>query len=73
MPSTVVLRFSFDAPSQTLRITFVSGMVYEYRNVPVEIYEAMKNSGSKGSYFNRRIRDRFEFEKIGGGQAGEES
>jgi len=42
-----------------------SGLVYEYKNVPEEIYNAMITSGSKGIYFNRHINGQYEFKPEG--------
>ena len=64
MPSSVVSAISYDASTATLRITFVSGMIYDYKNVPEETYIAMKTSGSKGIYLNQNIKGRYQFEKI---------
>ena len=50
--------------TSTLRIGYVSGMVYDYKNVPERIYRAMKKSVSKGSFLNRHIKEKFPFEKI---------
>ncbi len=52
MPSSVVLHTSYDRDTATLKITFVSGLAYEYKNVPQEVYNAMITSGAKGIYFN---------------------
>ncbi len=64
MPSSVVHKFSYDAATATLRVIFVSGKVYDYKNVPEEIYESMKTSGSKGTYLNVHIKNHYAFEKI---------
>ena len=64
MPSSVVANMSYNAHTFTLRITFVSGMIYDYKNVPEEVYYAMKTSGSKGTYLNQHIKGNYEFEKI---------
>ena len=63
MPSTVIRHFTYDRLSQTLQIKFVSGITYEYKNVPEEIYFQMKTAWSKGVYFNNHIKDKYEFEK----------
>lgn len=52
-------------PPLVLRITYVSGMVYDYKKVPEKIYKAMKASGSKGTYLNNYIKGHYEFEKVG--------
>ncbi len=64
MPSTVISTINYDAATSTLRITFVSGMIYDYKNVPEEIYQALKTSGAKGIYLNQHIKGRYLFEKI---------
>lgn len=64
MPSSVVSDMSYDAARAILRVTFVSGLVYDYKNVPEEAYHAMKTSGSKGTYLNQHIKGHYEFEKI---------
>ena len=64
MPSTVVSTMSYDSATSTLTITFVSGMVYNYKNVPEEVYNALKTSGAKGIFLNQHIKGKYEFEKI---------
>jgi len=64
MPSTVIAAFNYYADTQTLRIRFVSGIVYDYKNVPEKVYTAMKASFSKGVYFNLHIKNKYSFEKV---------
>jgi len=54
----------YNADTQTLRIFYVSGSVYDYKNVPEDIYEKMRTSGSKGIFLNREIKTHFNFEKV---------
>jgi len=64
MPSTVINHFSYDEKSASLKITFVTGMVYKYNKVPKETFEMLKAAGSKGRYFNYYIKDKYSFEKV---------
>lgn len=64
MPSNVVASANYDVETSTLRITFVSGLIYDYKQVPKEIYEAMMKSGSKGVYLNNNIKGKYDFQKI---------
>jgi hypothetical protein len=66
MPSSVVAAIRYDAPTSTLRVIYVTGLVYDYKNVPEEIYTAMKTSFSKGSFLNQYIKGQYEIEKIKG-------
>ncbi|TGX49700.1 KTSC domain-containing protein [Sphingomonas gei] len=61
MPSTVIRRWDYDEAEQRLDVTFVSGRVYSYHEVPAAVAQAMLEAFSKGSYFNRHIRDHFAF------------
>jgi hypothetical protein len=64
MPSTVIAHMNYDTEKETLTITFVSGEVYEYRQVPADVFAAMKAARSKGTYLNRHIKGHFEFGRI---------
>ena len=64
MPSSVIAAMNYDPASATLRIIYVSGMIYDYKNVPEKIYKAMKAASSKGAYLNRHIKGNYEFEKL---------
>ena len=64
MPSSVIRYFDYNKQSHTLKIIFVTGMEYHYKNVPERIFEMLKAAGSKGRYFNHYIKDKFMFKKI---------
>ena len=64
MPSSVVAAMKYDAEHEILRIIYVSGDIYDYKNVPEDVYKEMKSSGSKGTYLNKKIKGNFEFEKV---------
>ncbi|HEX7902938.1 MAG TPA: KTSC domain-containing protein [Chitinophagaceae bacterium] len=64
MPSSVVAHINYDNKKRVLRIIFVSGMVYDYKDVPEEEYIAMKTAGSKGTYLNKQIKGKYRFTKV---------
>ena len=45
--------------SRELTVEFVSGRRYVYSEVPAEDVEAFRSAFSKGSHFNRHIRDHY--------------
>jgi len=49
----------YDDETQRLEITFQSGDVYEYQNVPQGIWAGLIAASSPGSYFHRQVRSRF--------------
>jgi hypothetical protein len=64
MPSSVIQAMHYDRATHKLRIIFVSGMVYDYFNVPEKVYTEMKESGSKGTFLNQRIKNNFSYRKV---------
>jgi len=64
MPSSVVFAMNYNASTSTLTIEYVSGSVYEYKNVPEYVYEEMKKAKSKGKFLNQKIKDKYLYEKI---------
>jgi hypothetical protein len=65
VPSSVVAHFSYDPERSVLTVTITSGAVYEYQQIPVEVYEAMKGSFSKGTSLNTEIKPNYKYKKIG--------
>lgn len=64
MPSSVISSITYDASSSTLRITFVSGNIYDYKDVPILVYQFIKKSASKGIFFNQYIKGKYPFRRI---------
>ena len=64
MPSSVVAAIRFDDTTSTLRVIYVSGSVYDYKDVPEKIYKDMRTASSKGEFLNKFIKPNYEFEKI---------
>ena len=60
--SSEIARFGYDQKSSTLALAFHRGGVYSYKDVPEEFFKAFLKSGSKGAFFHRFIKDKFEFE-----------
>ena len=64
MPSTVIRRFDYRPETRELEILFVTGRRYVYANVPEEAVRKFRAAFSKGSHFNRYIRDRYPCREI---------
>jgi hypothetical protein len=65
MPSSVVAAMQYNVETSTLRIIYVSGDVYDYKNVPEKVYKEMKAYTSKGTFLNKKIKGNYDFEKVG--------
>jgi hypothetical protein len=64
MPSSVVSAMHYYPVTSTLRIIFVSGLIYDYKNVPEKVYKEMKKSSSRGTYLNQHIKGTYDYEKV---------
>jgi hypothetical protein len=61
MPSTVIRRFAYHPAEQRLEVLFTTGTLYSYYGVQSDVAQAMRQSASKGRFFNAFIRDRYPF------------
>ncbi len=64
MPSTAIRDIEYDPDDHRLLVTFVSGRVYEYLDVPTGIAACFEDAESQGAFFNRHIRDHYDFREI---------
>jgi KTSC domain len=68
MPSSVIRRCRYDELQRTLEITFVSTKVYVYADVPPEVFDGFCAAPSKGQFFNRHIRDCYDYAEVVSGE-----
>jgi KTSC domain len=64
MPSNAVADIKYDHARERLTVMFVTGRIYEYVDVPVEVAASFQSAFSKGTFFNTYIRDRYDFREI---------
>jgi hypothetical protein len=64
MPSSVVESFEYNLAKNILRVVYVSGRIYDYLNVPEDVYNEMKVTGSKGTFLNFHIKGNYRFKKV---------
>lgn len=64
MPSNVIRQFNYLPDRSELVIEFVTGRRYVYSGVPEEEAQRMRAAFSKGIFFNRRIRDRYDCRRL---------
>lgn len=63
--STSIRDVGYDPLARRLEVGFLSGGVYAYDAVPAEVHDAFLGASSKGQYFQREIRDRYRYRRIG--------
>ncbi|MEG6509263.1 KTSC domain-containing protein [Methyloligella sp. 2.7D] len=59
MPSDVIRAFFYDVADRSLTVRFQSGGLYVYDEVPEEVYRALAEAPSRGTYFKEHIRDHY--------------
>ncbi|MDR3128506.1 MAG: KTSC domain-containing protein [Bifidobacteriaceae bacterium] len=62
--SSNISTIGYDPQTQTLEIEFHSDSVYQYSNVPQNIYNNLKSANSHGKYFNEYIKNTYSTQKI---------
>ena len=62
--STVIKEVGYDAQAQVLTVVFAdTGDTYEYKGVPESVYNELMAAESKGVYFAKNIKGKYEFTK----------
>lgn len=54
----------YDAENEILEVEFNHGGVYQYFDVPEQVYEELMNADSHGVYFSANIRNDYEYQKL---------
>ena len=64
MPSSVIDSYRYEPDERVLLITFVSGQVYAYFDVPPDVDAGLRKASSRGRYFASHIRDHFSYRRL---------
>jgi hypothetical protein len=64
MPSTVIHHYHYNSANHQLRIHYQSGVAYDYKGVPEELYENFRSAISKGKFLNKEIKGKYPFERV---------
>lgn len=62
--SSNISSIGYDQESNTLEVEFHSGAVYQYFDVPLNIYQEFMAADSKGQYFAQHIKGYFRYVKV---------
>lgn len=62
--SSNVASIGYNAPSETLEVEFTNGAVYQYFNVPSNLYEQLVQAGSKGQFLHVYIRNSYPYSRV---------
>lgn len=62
--SSSVRAIGYDTPTQTLEVEFWSGRMYQYYNVPDNMYEQFMQAPSKGRFLNYYIKYQYPYLQV---------
>ncbi len=63
--SSNISSIGYDAGTDTLEVEFLSGAIYQYYNVPQNIYDQLTQAGSKGRFLNTYIKNAYPYSRVG--------
>jgi len=58
--SSAITAVGYDPATNRMKITFKQGKTYDFCRVPSNVYQGLINAPSKGGYFDRVIKDRYQ-------------
>ena len=69
--SSQVESYGYNSDTQTLRLRFVSGGVYEYDAVPLSVFDGLKCCESVGKFLGTQIKGKFKYRRVEAGGLGQ--
>lgn len=63
--SSNIAAVGYDSATETLEVEFLSGSVYQYYNVPQNMYDQLMSAGSKGRFLNTYIKNGYPYSRVG--------
>ena len=63
--SSNVAAVGYDPATETLEVEFLSGSIYQYYNVPENMYDQLMKEGSKGRFLNTYIKNAYPYSRVG--------
>lgn len=63
--SSNIASIGYDKATETLEVEFLNGSIYQYYNVPQNMYEQLIQEGSKGRFLNTYIKNAYPYSRVG--------
>ena len=54
----------FDVASRVMEVEFASGDIYQYVDVPIDVFASLVRAPSKGGYFEHFVSERFVHRRV---------
>lgn len=62
--SSNIASIGYNKVSQTLEIEFLNGSLYEYYDIPDNIYDELMSADSQGKYLAQKIKKIYKYKQI---------
>lgn len=62
--SSSVSRIQYSPDQRVLRITYMNGATFDYKEVPETVWEELSIAESVGSYVAQQVKPNYQYEKI---------
>lgn len=62
--SSNIKKTIYDTENKTMTVQFNNGMLYEYQEVPHQLYTEFRSSESQGKHFSSKIAKTYKYKKI---------
>lgn len=62
--SSNIKKTEYDTETKNLLVTFNNGALYEYQEVPHQLYTQFRMSESQGKFFSSKIARTFKYKKV---------
>lgn len=62
--SSNIAEIGYDEPSRTLEVLFLNGGLYQYFDVPPQVYQELMRASSHGQYLNAQIKGRYRYARV---------
>jgi hypothetical protein len=62
--SSNLASIGYNAKNEILEVEFNHGGIYQYFDVPENVYEELMNADSHGVYFSENIRNVYKYQKV---------
>ena len=62
--SSNIASVGYDLATETMEVQFLSGSVYQYYNVPENMYDRLMREGSKGRFLHTYIKNAYPYSRV---------
>ncbi len=63
--SSNIASIGYDSATETLEVEFLSGSIYQYYNVPENMYNQLRKASSKGRFLHIYIKNAYPYSRVG--------